>query len=153
MVRSHPSRPPSTIYKALLGGSTGGTALCTGAAGATCRRGAGLRSSKACAAAVAAARRAVAPSRVAWARAATVAAPLEPAKRAVRRSCNLRFLWLKGGRWRGSSIDDLYSHHFWYVMYSCSWQILPYNDLSVYHSQRLVSGTLVRQVTGRSAKA
>lgn len=25
-------------------------------------------------------------------------------------------------------------------MYSCSWQILPYNDLSVYHSQRLVSG-------------
>ena len=68
--------------------------LCTGAAGATRRRGAGLRSSKACAAAVAAARRAVAPSRVAWARAATVAAPLEPAKRAVR-SCNLRFLWQK----------------------------------------------------------
>lgn len=99
MVRSHPSRPPSTIYEALLGGSTGGTALCTGAAGATRRRGAGLRSSKACAAAVAAARRAVAPSRVAWARAATVAAPLEPAKRAVRRSCNLRFLWQKK-RWK-----------------------------------------------------
>ena len=90
---------PSTIYEALLGGSTGGTALCTGAAGATRRRGAGLRSSKACAAAVAAARRAVALSRVAWARAATVAAPLEPAKRAVRRSCNLRFLWLKK-RWK-----------------------------------------------------
>ena len=102
MVGSHPfssfiPTPQPSIYKALLGGSTGAcTALCAGAAGATKRRrGAGLRSSKACAAAVAAARRAVAPSRVAWARAATVAAPLEPARRAVRRSCNLRILWPK----------------------------------------------------------